>query len=280
MRYRDLYDEYIQPLSPIPTDLTFTVNVKTHIKAVLFDVYGTLFVSASGDISTSKDPISRNHKLEALLKKYQISVPVENLLSLLTFTIRETHAKLKENNIDYPEVKIDKIWMMVLNWKDIEKARTFAQEFELIVNPVYPMPNLGKALTYIKQKQIPMGVISNAQFYTVEMFEYFLNQDISELGFQPELTFMSYQYNRAKPSPYLFELAAKYLKNKGIPADNVLYVGNDMLNDIYTAKSVGFCSALFAGDLRSLRLRKNNEACKNIIPDVIISDLAQLTDVI
>ena len=280
MQHRALYESYIQPLSPIPTDLTFTVNAASTLKSVLFDVYGTLFISASGDISTVQHQIVKNQQLASLLTKYHISIPVGDLIAQLTLMIQQTHEALKKNKIDYPEVNIDIIWNTLLKWDDIEKARAFAREYELIVNPVYPMPNLDKTLTYLNQKHIPLGIVSNAQFYTIDLFEYFLSQNISQLGFQPDLTFLSYQYHHAKPSTYLFESAADNLKKRGILADNVLYVGNDMLNDVYAAGSAGFRTALFAGDMRSLRLRKDMDNCKHIIPDIIITDLFQLADVL
>jgi putative hydrolase of the HAD superfamily len=61
-----------------------------------------------------------------------------------------------------------------------------------------------------------------------------------------------------------------------IPAASVLYVGNDMRNDIVPAASVGFNTALFAGDQRSLRLRESDADCRNVTPDVIVTDLRQL----
>ena len=66
----------------------------------------------------------------------------------------------------------------------------------------------------------------------------------------------------------------------GIPADAALYIGNDMLNDVAPAQKVGFKTALFAGDARSLRLRRNHPQCKNLSADIVITDLMQLLDVI
>jgi len=96
------------------------------------------------------------------------------------------------------------------------------------------------------------------------------------LGFDPGLVFYSYQFEVAKPSPVLFRKAAETLKAKGIQPSDVLYLGNDMLNDIYPAKAIGFQTALFAGDKRSLRLRAGDSRCKKLTPDLVITDLIQL----
>ena len=121
-----------------------------------------------------------------------------------------------------------------------------------------------------------MGIISNAQFYTAYLFKWFLGSDLNDLGFDPELVYYSYQYEIAKPSPILFQLAAQKLKERGITPPCVLYIGNDMLNDIYPAKAIGFQTALFAGDRRSLRLRADDPRCKHLRADLVITDLDQL----
>ena len=65
---------------------------------------------------------------------------------------------------------------------------------------------------------------------------------------------------------------------QGISAEQVLYVGNDLLNDVMAAASVGFRTALFAGDQRSLRWRSGDARVEGIQPDVVITHLPQLLD--
>jgi putative hydrolase of the HAD superfamily len=64
----------------------------------------------------------------------------------------------------------------------------------------------------------------------------------------------------------------------GLSTAACLYVGNDMLNDIYPAKQLGFQTALFAGDKRSLRLRTDDARCVNLFADLVLTDLGQLID--
>ena len=170
--------------------------------------------------------------------------------------------------------------MQALDNKNLDPVRMFADEFESLVNPVYPMPHLSKLLLACKAGNILMGIISNAQFYTPFLFERFLGSKLEELGFCSDLIFYSYRFGYAKPSLFLFKLAADQLKSMGFSLNSALYLGNDMLNDIYPAKKTGFQTALFAGDRRSLRLRKDDPRCKNLTPDLVITDLIQLLDYI
>jgi len=49
-----------------------------------------------------------------------------------------------------------------------------------------------------------------------------------------------------------------------------------MLNDIQPSGELGFRTALFAGDERSLRLREGDRRVENVSPDLIITDLRVL----
>ena len=122
------------------------------------------------------------------------------------------------------------------------------------------------------------GIISNAQFYTPLLLEKFLNASLKKAGFADDLLIFSYQTEYAKPSEHLFHLAKRRLEKRGIATGETLYLGNDMLNDILPAQKIGFKTALFAGDKRSLRLRQDDGRCKDTVPDIIITDLLQLLD--
>ncbi len=275
---KELFEKYLIPLSPLPTPLNQSGKLDIKIKCVLFDIYGTLFISGSGDIGTAKNVLLKTDKIEHLLEKFKIKKNAETLLKDFFDTVKKQHEKLRKKGIDFPEIEIDQIWKQVIDFKNPDIARAFALEFELIINPVYPMPNLIKMLRELKNRDIILGIISNAQFFTPYLFDWFLKSDLKHLGFEPNLILFSYKFGYAKPSSFLFEVESSRLKNMNIPTDSVLYVGNDMLNDIYPAQKEGFQTGLFAGDARSLRLRSDESVCKNLSADIVITDLVQLLD--
>ena len=49
-----------------------------------------------------------------------------------------------------------------------------------------------------------------------------------------------------------------------------------MLKDVWTAAQAGCRTALFAGDERSLRLRKDDPRTQGLRPDVVLTELVQL----
>ena len=275
---KDPFEKYLIPLSPLSTSLNQSGKLDNKIRCILFDVYGTLFISASGDICFTKKFVQETHKIEHLLERFKIKMNAKTLLTNFFNTVEKQHEELRQKGIDYPEIEIDQIWMRVIGSDNRERARAFALEFELIVNPAYPMPHLKEVLKELKNRHIVLGIISNAQFFTPYLFDWFLKSDLINLGFEPNLTLFSYKFGYAKPSKFLFEDASSRLKEINIPTDSVLYVGNDMLNDIYPAQRAGFLTGLFAGDARSLKLRSDEPVCEKLSADIVITDLVQLLD--
>lgn len=269
-----------KPMLPLETGLEPKLENRKPVHGILFDVYGTLFISGSGDISIARKGFLENERLEKLLQAHGIEKSPADLVETFFQTIEAHHQEMRRRGIEHPEVRIEEIWQEVLNWNDEERTEAFAVEYEMIVNPAYPMPHLEPVLNACKNRLIAMGIVSNAQFFTLQLFDRFLGRDCWSYGFNRDLCFLSYQMGRAKPSLSIFHKAASALEQKGIPPHETIYVGNDMLNDIYPAARTGFQTALFAGDSRSLRLREDHPMCRELRPDYVVTDLSQLLVII
>ena len=207
---------------------------------------------------------------------------------LFVDSIHEAQARRRDEGIEFPEVDIVAVWRRVVGklfkpemnaaFSDAQ-LRRLAVEYECRTNPVWPMPGLRATLNTMRAAGRQLGIVSNAQFYTPLMFRALLDASPEALGFDPRLCAWSYEALQGKPSVALFQqvlntLAAAY----DIKPQQTLYVGNDMLKDIWPASQLGFKTALFAGDLRSLRLREDDERCRGLRPDLVIEHLSQLAE--
>ena len=172
----EFFRQYIKPLKPIKTHLSAKRSDAKNIRAIVFDIYGTMFISGSGDIGVAKNDSIKITGLENLMKKFSVTGSADNLLNGFFLKIKKMHEKLKNQSIDFPEVNVDRIWMELLDIDEVESARAFAVEFEMIINPVYPMPNLKQLIDTLKTKNICMGIVSNAQFFTPYLFEWFFKK--------------------------------------------------------------------------------------------------------
>lgn len=285
-RCREIIRRHSRPLAPLPTGESPVLRALGGVDAVLFDVYGTLLVSGSGDVGVS-DPADRGEAIAAALAAAGVPLRDAQDAALNAFLgqIEREHQIARQAGVDFPEVDILEVWRNTLaelvaggsvaGAEGIDLP-ALAVEFEVRANPVWPMSGLLPALEGLRRTGRTLGVISNAQFYTPEVFPALVGQTLAELGFDPDLQFYSYQHGRAKPGRELYQLAATALQQHGIPAERALVVGNDMRNDIGPAARLGFRTALFAGDARSLRLREGDPWCAGIVPDLVVTDLMDL----
>ncbi len=288
-RFRDTILRHCQPADPIPTGQPTRLVPLSGVRAVLFDIYGTMLISASGDVGTAADEQKSTAFAEALAAAEV--APGEGDSGggqALVETIRRHHEQAHARGVEYPEVEIRRVWCDVLerigargeNGKppDGPRIERIAVEYEVRSNPVWPMPQLAACLAGLAADGLQLGIVSNAQFFTPLLFPALLDRDLDALGFPRPLQLYSFEFGQAKPGKYLYERAAEALSSRSIRADEVVYVGNDLLNDVAPAGKLGFRTALFAGDARSLRLREGDPRVAGVEPDLIVTDLAQLNE--
>jgi putative hydrolase of the HAD superfamily len=281
------------PLRPQPTGVSPRLSRLEGLRAVLFDVYGTLLISASGDIAAGQGKSSAG-AFRAALAQAGLRVGTDDAVDgaeLMVQAIHKAHVTRREEGIEYPEVDMLEIWRQVLDalppevlagaGVSEEQIQRLAVEYECRVNPVWPMPGLKETLAALREQGVILGIVSNAQFYTPLLFEALLQATPEALGFAPTFCAWSYQVLEAKPSPQLFQRVLWALEaEQGIPAAHTLYVGNDRLKDIWPATQLGCKTALFAGDQRSLRLREQDNRCGSVTPSLVLTELRQLTEIV
>lgn len=281
-----------QAMQPKPTDTAARLSPLPDIRAVLFDIYGTLIISGSGDVGSDRLDHRRNSLVETLnLFDLDLCCDADEATDKFTAAIRMEHEKAKATGVRYPEVDFREIWSAVLPEITNNKVAgfdpadvsavdisAFALEFELRVNPTWPMPNAEAILDLLHDRGLMLGIVSNAQFFTPLLFDALFDRGLEDLGVSRELTYFSYEHRQAKPGTELYDLAKSKLADLGIAANQVLYVGNDMLNDVTAASQVGFRTALFAGDQRSLRLRIDDDRVHGVEADIVVTELPQLIE--
>jgi len=276
------------PLAPIPTDEVPALKKLSGIRALVFDVYGTLLCSGVGDISTDQ-ATDREPALRAAIEAlgFKLLDAKTRLRALWVLEVQVHQSFRRDDGVDYPEVDIRLVWKTFLERLlkqgliegvfDESMLDRISVEYECRVNPAWPMPGFAELLAALRSARMPLGIISNAQFFTPLLLESLAGGSLANLGFEVPACVWSYQLLEAKPSTSLYELAAHYWKEShGLNTHEILYVGNDLLNDIWPAQQVGFKTALFAGDARSLRWRKGDKRIAGVRPDIVLTELKQI----
>jgi putative hydrolase of the HAD superfamily len=280
-----------RPLVPEPTRVPPRLTALGEVRAVLFDVYGTLVISGSGDVGTSVAGRGRERALAEALRAARLAGDADRAaregVSLLDRHIHADHEERRAAGCAHPEVEIREIWQRVLD--DLAAAgllpgrpgaaaiARLAVEYEGRANPAWPMPGLRPLLAELRAKRLHLGIVSNAQFYTPLLLNLVLGAPLAEAGLEPDLCAWSYRHREAKPSAALFRDPLTCLAQQhGVRPDQTLYVGNDMLNDMWPAGRCGMRTALFAGDTRSYRPREGDPRVEGTRPDVVVTALSQL----
>ena len=274
-------------MQPLRTDVEASVRSLPEIRAVIFDVYGTLVISGSGDVG-SADTRDHSDLIEQSLEAVGIDdlLPKRPTMEMIHSQIESINARRRADDCPKPEVDIVEVWRRVLRQSGLELgaervgiAVALAAQYEARANPTWPMPGSFEVLTALANADTPMGIVSNAQVFTPQLVESLLNgKNLERAGFDLDLCFFSNRFRQSKPGPRLFDALREALQRRGILPYEAVYVGNDMLNDVWAASQAGLRTAWFAGDARSMRPRSDDPRCRSLRPDVVLTDLRQLLE--
>lgn len=277
-----------QPLQPIETGVTPKLERIPNLKAVIFDVYGTLVISGSGDVG-SVDQADHGDQIAAAIAAAGIEVDggtnaVGRYPSMedLHQQIRQTNEQRKSESCPKPEVDIVDVWRHTLSGCGIDSATTeqinrLAAEYEARANPTWPMPGARDLLADLAQRGKKLGIVSNAQGFTLPLIEDLAGRFGVDSVFDMNLCVFSCRYRQAKPGARLFDVLCEGLHGVGISPEQAIYVGNDRLNDVWAATQAGLRTAWFAGDGRSLRARAEDPRVAQLEHDIVLTRLEQLT---
>jgi putative hydrolase of the HAD superfamily len=211
--------------------------------------------------------------------------------------------KARGKGIEYPEIRIEQIWtviIMMLERNGYSKTRraeaggrafTFADtaDFARCLAYTYNFlsmgrtlyPNAVQALRKLKDDNVVLGIVSNAQFYTpIDLTLLFRDQscgkieDFNEL-FDPDLTFFSYEYGVSKPDTLLFRKLFDALYEYHITPSQTVFAGNDFLIDIAPAAALGMKTAFFCGDDA---IAFQHDLGSEVVPDIVFDDWGGFAD--
>lgn len=292
------------PKACISADCPARNKTLSDIKAVVFDVYGTLVNYwlegfdndgvKSAHLLKAFRKTAQRFSMQPFLEKMNEANPFdETLRDFYHGLIAVQHDRKREQGVSYPEIQIEEIWRTIIlmlqrhgydytalslgNERDTARCMAFYYNFHALGRGCYT--GVWDCLSALKDRDIQLGIISNAQFYTPIDLTLFLNDqsdgeclDYLDL-FNTRLCFFSYEYGVAKPNQLLMQKMYDALYDYSILPEQTLFVGNDLLLDIQFAQTHRLNTAFFAGD-RDVAFFHDQK--KAIIPDICFSSWSQL----
>ncbi len=276
------------------------------IKAVVFDIYGTL-------INYWREEFSDNNKKEKIilnifrktsdffgflkfLEKMNPQNPPEKTLNdFYHGLIGLDHEKSLKKGIGFPEVRIENVWEVIImmlgrygykasetglgNQKELAKCVAYYYNFHLLARGYYY--GVTDALSTLYNNKFKLGIVSNAQFYTpIDLTLFLRDRSNNKLDnylelFDKELVFLSYEYGVAKQNQLLFRKLYDALYEYNILPSETVFVGNDLSADIKAADEAGMRTAFFAGDNKSAFI---HDLGGKVIPDITLYALEELPE--
>jgi hypothetical protein len=198
----------------------------------------------------------------------------------------------------YPEMQSERLWeglIKKLFQKDYkfdagfygslnEFSRKVAYFFHASLQGTAAYPGAAAALQAVADNGLVQTICADGQCFTAVQLQRGLDAEVGGLRLESviplELQVYSYEVRGKKPSERLFQAALDRLEKKGISPAEVLHVGSRVDKAVAPAKKLGLKTALFAGDRSSLAATPDQLKDPATRPDVLLTDLGQIADVI
>jgi FMN phosphatase YigB (HAD superfamily) len=308
MRALDSRDDLSWPASP---DIE-APRAKAHIKklpgirAVTWSVYGTLMAIVGGDLlfevpqrlimDLAMDKAIREFKMWGAMSR-KPGQPSEYMVpTYLELLARQR--MLGGGHVRHPEIAIERVWENLIKRllkKDYvfdaayygalnEFSQKVAYFFQASLQGSGCYAGAANTLSKLARRGITQALLSDGQCFTSAHLAHLLNRQVAGIDaggvLDRDVSTLSHQFGARKPSDHLFRRTLTKLAEKNIKADQVLHVGSRVVQDIAPARRLGMRTALFAGDRASLHATPKQMEQSANRPDVLLTDLPQITDVV
>jgi FMN phosphatase YigB (HAD superfamily) len=275
------------------------------IKAVTWNVYGTLLRISDGDLVLQHPQAVRMEiALDKTIQEFNMwhsmtrkpGKPSEYLQLKYLHALEEQKMASSGRKGDVTEVNSAHIWRKLLGMldkKDYEYDASFygnldelaekvAYFFHSSLQGVEASAGALGALLGIQAGGLRQGLLADAQPFTlVQLFRELEQQGtIPDAIFSPSLNTLSYVEGVRKPSKTLFLRAVDRFVKTGIEPEQILHVSSRVRDDLALAKSLGMRTALYAAE--TLGLQAAPEVLKDpaIKPDRLITNPDQVRDIV
>ena len=276
------------------------------IKAVLWNVYGTLIRIADGVLlHETPDAIRMEVALDKTISEFNMwnsmtrkpGAPWAYMFSMYRKIVEELQMAGTRRKGDVPEINSAVIWRKIIGKlaqkEYIYDEGQYGDEDSLSEKVAYyfhsalqghaAAPDAAATLIRLANAGIRQGILADAQCFTmVQLISDLRVQDpaASLTQFRPELLIQSFREGVRKPSMSLFAAAFRSLKSLGLAPADVLYVSSKVADDLAVAKSVGFHTAVYAGEKLGLSLTVDDLQNPDTCPDRLLTRLSQIRDVL
>jgi len=277
------------------------------IKAVAYDVYGTLLRIADGELLFQHPQQMRMEvALDKTLQEFNLwnsmsrkpGAPWEYLQQLYIRAYDDLRLAGSGKKGDLTEVDAAKLWRRVLGKMELDKytydaalygdldqlCEKLAYFFHASLQGTEVTSGALETLKLVDASGLRQGLLADGQCFTLAQLQraFDLAGGSDPVGRWIDFTLvtLSYQAGVRKPSRSLYQQAVERFRSKGIEPGEVLFIGARLRDDLAVAKQAGFRTALFAHDKLSLRAAMADLKDPAVKPDRLLTELPQVRDIL
>jgi FMN phosphatase YigB (HAD superfamily) len=276
------------------------------IRAVTWNVYGTLLAISGGELlfehptafimETAVDKTIQEFKMWASMSR-KPGQPADYVRQIYA-NLADEQRFIPANVEKCPEIAADRLWESLIKkllQKDYqfdaefygslnEYSRKVAYFFHASLQGTACYPGAAEAMRQVKKAGLVQGLLADGQCFTAAQLQRGLSQQDPTATLdecvEPSLRVFSYEMRARKPSKQIFRQSLNVLAQKGILPEQVLHIGSRLQHDLVPARRVGMHTGLFAGDKASLQASVEQLKESSNRPDVLLTDLRQIAEVI
>jgi FMN phosphatase YigB (HAD superfamily) len=276
------------------------------VRAVMWNVYGTLLSITTGELLFEHpDSLAMDAALDKTIQEFKMWQSMSRKPGAPAAYMKELYLKALTTlrltggaGERYPEVQSEKIWDDIVK-KLMQKEYTIdvalygalneyvkkvAYFFHASIQGVGAYAGGSDALRMLAEAGKVQGLLADGQCFTpAQIAKAYRQVDPSfelDHSFPADLRILSAEVKARKPSETIFKAALEALRARGISPSQTLHIGSSLTRDITPAKKHGMRTALFAGDKVSLSATAALLKDPQHRPDVLITELSQLAEVV
>lgn len=295
-----------QPPEPAPLKATPSLKPITGIRAVLWNVYGTLLHLDGGKLlHRHPQEIRMQVALDKTIKEFNMwhsmsrkpGQPWEYMLRQYDTLVEEAGMASTKKKGDFPAVDSSRLWGKIIDrllkneyrWDhsqygdEEDLSVRVAYFFHASLQGVVASPHASQTLQRLALGGVRNGLLADAQAFTVPQLAWELNRQDPLSGnepLSPALFALSSAAGLRKPSQSLFQQAVSQLKALGLAPEQALYVSQQFADDLAPARKYGFHTVLYAADRNSCCV-SGDELKNSATPPVrLITDLRQILEIL
>ena len=275
----------------------------TGIKAVTWNVYGTLLTISDGQLLLQHPQAIRMQvAMEKTIHEFNMwssmtrrpGEPWEYFLPKYNSAVEDARLAGGCLKGDFPEVNSALVWgklLEMLSQKDYaydenlygdwdELAEKVSFFFQLCLQGIQGATSALRVVKEIAAAGLQQGLLAESQPFTLAQLLQGLEGQgrlppLSEV-FAPGCLVLTHELGVRKPSVSLFRHSRERFAELNVEPEQILYVSSRLADDLAVAKQFGFRTALFAGD--KLSLKASAAECKDpaLKPDRLLTKLDQI----